>query len=80
MGVVLFNHGEQDFVIQRGDRVAQLVLERISMADAVEVDELAGSERGADGFGSTGINAAGLQLPSVTDGDQENKKIKISDD
>lgn len=57
VGVVLFNHGEEDFVVKRGDRVAQLILERISMADIVEVDELPDTERGAGGFGSTGVAA-----------------------
>lgn len=58
VGVVLFNHGEQSFDIKRGDRIAQLVLERISMADAVEVDELFSTERGSGGFGSTGVSSA----------------------
>jgi dUTP pyrophosphatase len=58
VGVVLFNHGEVDFAVARGDRVAQLVLERISMAGATEVQELAETSRGAGGFGSTGVAAA----------------------
>ena len=56
VGVVLFNHGDQDFDIKRGDRIAQLVLERISMAEAIEVEELTLTERGNGGFGSTGIS------------------------
>ncbi len=55
VGVVLFNHGDQDFAVARGDRVAQLVLERISMAPAVEVQELSDTTRGSSGFGSTGV-------------------------
>ena len=51
VGVVLFNHAEEDFQVKRGDRVAQLILERISMASAVEVEELDSTERGAGGFG-----------------------------
>lgn len=58
VGVVLFNHGEEDFHVKRGDRIAQLILERICMADIQEVDELASTERGAGGFGSTGVAAA----------------------
>ena len=42
----------------------QLILERISMAPAVEVDELDSTERGAGGFGSTGVAAAPDQDPS----------------
>lgn len=44
--------------MKRGDRIAQLILERISMADAVEVEELADTERGSGGFGSTGVSAS----------------------
>jgi deoxyuridine 5'-triphosphate nucleotidohydrolase len=58
VGVVLFNHGEQDFAIARGDRVAQLILERICMAPAVEVQELSDTARGSGGFGSTGVQLA----------------------
>eukprot|EP01029_Cantina_marsupialis_P028172 TRINITY_DN775816_c0_g1_i1.p1 TRINITY_DN775816_c0_g1~~TRINITY_DN775816_c0_g1_i1.p1 ORF type:complete len:241 (-),score=76.44 TRINITY_DN775816_c0_g1_i1:206-886(-) len=56
VGVVLFNHGEEDFAIKKGDRIAQLILERISMADIEEVEELDETERGAGGFGSTKMN------------------------
>lgn len=52
--VLLFNHSEKDFEIKEGDRVAQLVLERIYTPDVVEVQELEESVRGAGGFGSTG--------------------------
>jgi deoxyuridine 5'-triphosphate nucleotidohydrolase len=55
VGVVLFNFGEEDFVVNQGDRVAQLILEKISMADTVTVEELTDTERGAGGFGSTGV-------------------------
>eukprot|EP01031_Cornospumella_fuschlensis_P033825 gene33826-40926_t len=55
VGVVLFNHAEEDFVVKRGDRIAQLILERICMAEVEEVEELASTDRGAGGFGSTGV-------------------------
>ena len=55
VGVVLFNHAKEDLVIKRGDRVAQLVLEKISMAPVIEVTDLDATERGAGGFGSTGV-------------------------
>ena len=44
--------------MQRGDRVAQLVLERISMMPCQEVEDLDATERGAGGFGSTGVSAS----------------------
>lgn len=52
--VLLFNHGEKDFEVKEGDRVAQLVLERIYTPEVLEVQELEESVRGAGGFGSTG--------------------------
>ncbi|GAB0132137.1 hypothetical protein EsDP_00000581 [Epichloe bromicola] len=52
--VLLFNHGETDFEIKEGDRVAQLIIERIYTPEVVEVQELEESVRGAGGFGSTG--------------------------
>lgn len=54
--VLLFNHADADYEIKEGDRVAQLVLERIVTPDVVEVEELEESVRGVGGFGSTGKN------------------------
>ena len=45
---------EQPYKIERGDRIAQLVIQRVEQASFVEVDELPDSERGLGGFGSTG--------------------------
>jgi len=55
VGVILFNHAETDFAVKAGDRIAQLILERIVTPEVVEVDELDGTERGSGGFGSTGV-------------------------
>jgi hypothetical protein len=66
VGVVLFNHGDQDFAVARGDRVAQLVLERISMAPAVEVQELSDTTRGSGGFGSTGVSGSASTAEEAT--------------
>jgi len=54
VGVVLFNHGPDPFVVRRGDRIAQLILERISTPPVRAVTELPPTVRGAGGFGSTG--------------------------
>ncbi|KAH3678527.1 hypothetical protein WICMUC_001544 [Wickerhamomyces mucosus] len=56
--IVLFNHSDKDFKIEKGDRIAQLVLEKIVNADIIEIEEsqLDDTERGAGGFGSTGTN------------------------
>ncbi|KEF55018.1 deoxyuridine 5'-triphosphate nucleotidohydrolase [Exophiala aquamarina CBS 119918] len=55
--VLLFNHGEGAFEVKKGDRVAQLVLERIYTPEVMEVAELEESVRGAGGFGSTGVSS-----------------------
>jgi len=47
----------EDFRIERGDRIAQLVIQRVEHVDFVEVDELSDSARGGGGFGSTGVRA-----------------------
>lgn len=54
VGVVLFNFGKAPFEVKRGDRVAQLILERIASLPVLKVDDLDETVRGAGGFGSTG--------------------------
>lgn len=53
--VILVNLGAEDFVIERGERIAQMVLARHEVIEWEESDELADSGRGAGGFGSTGV-------------------------
>jgi len=55
VGIILFNHDEVDYQVKEGDRVAQLVLERIYTPDVIEVEELDETERGVRGYGSTGL-------------------------
>lgn len=55
--VILINHGTEPFAIQRGDRVAQLVLAPVVQAAWEEVTELDATDRGEGGFGSTGGHA-----------------------
>ncbi|MDP1630845.1 MAG: dUTP diphosphatase [Caulobacter sp.] len=52
--VILINLGEEDFVIRRGDRIAQLVIAPVARADWREAETLEETTRGAGGFGSTG--------------------------
>jgi dUTP pyrophosphatase len=52
--VVLFNHGTEDFEIKKGDRIAQLILERCETPIIKEIGLLEETLRGSDGFGSTG--------------------------
>ncbi len=56
--VILINLGNEPFTVQRGDRVAQLVLAPVVQAAWDEVAELDATDRGAGGFGSTGGHAA----------------------
>ena len=55
--IILINHGTESFTIQRGDRIAQLVLAPVTRAGWDEVEELDETERGSGGFGSTGVHA-----------------------
>ncbi len=52
--VILINHGAEEFAIQRGDRVAQLVLAPVTRASWLQVEALDETARGSGGFGSTG--------------------------
>ncbi|XP_054858757.1 deoxyuridine 5'-triphosphate nucleotidohydrolase, mitochondrial isoform X2 [Eublepharis macularius] len=56
VGVVLFNFGKETFKVKRGDRIAQLICERIYYPELEEVQVLDDTERGSGGFGSTGKN------------------------
>ena len=68
--MVLFNHSAEDFKVQAGDRIAQLILERIETPQVKKVATLDDTDRGAGGFGSTGIK------PIVQSSQQKDKKGK----
>jgi dUTP pyrophosphatase len=55
IGLVLINWGKSPFVIKRGDRIAQMVVTRVSRAQVLEVDRLETTERGEGGFGHSGV-------------------------
>jgi len=54
--VILRNHGEADCVFKAGDRIAQLIVEKVAKGDAMEIDDLGIAERGKMGFGSSDMN------------------------
>ena len=54
VGVILINHGQAPFEIQRGERIAQMVIAPYAQAVMAEVEALDETARGAGGFGSTG--------------------------
>jgi dUTP pyrophosphatase len=55
IGVILVNLSNETFVIQNGERIAQLVIAKHERAEWVAVNELSETTRGAGGFGSTGV-------------------------
>lgn len=55
VGVILINLGSEDFIINNGDRIAQLVLAPVTHANYIEASEISETERGEGGFGSTGV-------------------------
>jgi dUTP pyrophosphatase len=56
--IILINHDpHQAVTFKRGDRIAQLVIQKVEHAEFIEVSHLPGSGRGSGGFGSTGVSA-----------------------
>lgn len=55
IGVILFNTTNEDFEVQPGDRIAQLILNKVEQINWIEVEELDETKRGDGGFGSTNI-------------------------
>jgi len=56
--IILINHDmSEDFVIKKGDRIAQLVIQKVEQAEFLEVEALPGTDRGAVGFGLTGVSS-----------------------
>ena len=54
--VILINHGEKEFIVQPGMRIAQLVVAPVLQANFVKVEALVESGRGSGGFGHTGVH------------------------
>jgi dUTP pyrophosphatase len=55
IGVILVNLSTEDFIIENGERIAQLIIAKHERAEWLEVTELSETSRGAGGFGSTGV-------------------------
>lgn len=55
IGVILANFGEADFAVKRGDKIAQLVIAPVTQPQVEETDAVDETDRGAGGFGSTGV-------------------------
>ncbi len=52
--IIAINHGQEDIKIQKNNKIAQMVINKVEKADIEEVDELDNTSRGEGGFGSTG--------------------------
>ena len=52
--IILFNHGKDEFIVNNGDRIAQMILMPVFKAEFEEIKELPKTVRGSGGFGSTG--------------------------
>ncbi len=63
--VLLVNLGDVPVEIERGDRIAQLLLQRVGRAEVVEVEAFEATGRGTGGFGSTGVATPGSERPSA---------------
>ncbi len=55
IGVILVNLSTEDFIIENGERIAQLIIAKHERAEWIEVEELSETSRGNGGFGSTGV-------------------------
>ena len=55
VGVILINAGPADFTVARGDRIAQMVVQKLADVELVAAEQLSDTSRGAGGFGSTGV-------------------------
>ena len=55
IGVIMFNHGPEEFVIKRGDRIAQMVITQLPEVELTVCESLSETNRGSGGFGSTGV-------------------------
>ena len=63
--MIMINHSNTECRIMEGERIAQMIVEKIDMSDAMEVDELENTVRGEKGFGSTDLSP--IRLIQVID-------------
>lgn len=54
IAAIMINHGKEPFAIKRGDRIAQMVINKVEIPEIIELELLPESNRGSGGFGSTG--------------------------
>ena len=75
VGVILFNFSNEEFVVNMGDRIAQIIFEKIKTPTIKESEVLDGTDRGASGYGSTGT-----RVVPMNEKGKEEMKPKIQND
>ena len=73
LGVILFNFGEEDILLKMGDKIAQLIFEKIKTPTIKETNDLDNTGRGDRGFGSTGIRSEQVSRYQAQDSIAENR-------
>ncbi len=56
IGIIVINWGQEQFIIRRGDRIAQMIINKVYRADITVVDNLDSTQRGGGGFGHSGVH------------------------
>ena len=69
--MILFNFGDEDFVVNMGDKIAHLVFEKIKTPTIKETNEVDGTGRGDSGYGSTGINSESKTNQDIKSSDSD---------
>ena len=67
--ILLFNHSDTEYVIKKGERIAQLIMEKVKIGDVEEVEKLSDTRRSDKGFGSTNLVRKTEEEKIVTEGD-----------
>ncbi|MCV6575237.1 MAG: dUTP diphosphatase, partial [Cohaesibacter sp.] len=80
LGVLLFNFSDSDFTVNLGDRIAQLIVEKIKTPLVKELDDLGETDRGGKGFGSTGMSVAEIKDEVAQMNDQARKPKNVTNE
>ena len=72
--VLLFNHSDVEFAINEGDRIAQMIIEKYTMTQLQEVEELSETARGEGGFGSTGVAEKKSSVQAAAAGEEQKQE------
>ena len=72
--------GNEDFVVNMGDRIAQLIFEKIKTAEIKEIDNLEGTDRGAGGYGNTGTHVVHNKNDTVVSSNPDKMSVDVKKD